>query len=396
MTWEVKQHHGDHFHPYLEPTVGNRVLVQPAPSPEDALASTNSYLEVILTVTNHLGLSTTVSRNVMPILRNVELTSFPEGHSIIVDNVEVNTPATFVSWANHPLKLEAPGGDWFAWTNGGNQTQTVKLSKTSDKVIQIKALFEPSDAPIACFAAEATVEVLNMGSVPMKEVRIGDMVGVAGGKFSEVYSFGHFEHEAKVKFLAIEVGLDAPLLITTDHLVLQGGVYAPASLVTVGSTLTLSNGEQVTVLSIKHILRKGAYAPFTKDGTIVVDGVVASSFVALQPNAAYLMIGGFEIFSFHALALLFEAPHRLVCDFSFVICTNETYNEKGLSTWIELPLGFAQWFLRQTSLIKILVLIPLLVLFLGVATVETVTPAFWVAGFVALLVLNKPFNRWKA
>jgi PKD repeat protein len=42
LEWEVRQHHGTHFHPYLVPTKGNNIEVLPAPAPEDYFAATNS------------------------------------------------------------------------------------------------------------------------------------------------------------------------------------------------------------------------------------------------------------------------------------------------------------------------------------------------------------------
>lgn len=105
------------FNSFLESISG---LLQAAPSPEDYLAATNSYLEVILTVTNNVGLSSTVSCNVGCALRDVEIISVPDHQTILVDNYKVKTP------------VEALGGDWLAWTNSGNQTQIVALSTSDD------------------------------------------------------------------------------------------------------------------------------------------------------------------------------------------------------------------------------------------------------------------------
>ena len=65
LTWEVRQHHHTHYHPYLDPTVGNNLTVV-APEPEDFFSTDDSYIEVRLTATDSKGLSTTVSRNVEP------------------------------------------------------------------------------------------------------------------------------------------------------------------------------------------------------------------------------------------------------------------------------------------------------------------------------------------
>lgn len=138
----------------------------------------------------------------------------------------------------------------------------------------------------------------------MKDLQLGDKIKVAGDKFSAVYSFGHREPHAHVEYLSINTGLQKPLLITVDHLVflVVESKYVPASLVKVGDTMLLANGGHVTVRSIKSAIHTGAFAPFTKDGSIVVDGVVASCFVTLQPGSAELimMIGGGGFFKIHA------------------------------------------------------------------------------------------------
>jgi hypothetical protein len=44
LSWEVRQHHAEHFHPFLDKTAGNKFPLFPAPEPEDFNAATNSYL----------------------------------------------------------------------------------------------------------------------------------------------------------------------------------------------------------------------------------------------------------------------------------------------------------------------------------------------------------------
>ncbi len=61
LTWTVLRHHDQHTHPWFGPTTGNNLTFQ-APAPEDLSATTNSFLEVILTATDSGGLSTTVTR----------------------------------------------------------------------------------------------------------------------------------------------------------------------------------------------------------------------------------------------------------------------------------------------------------------------------------------------
>ena len=64
---------------------GNNVLLSPAPEPEDYLAATNSYLEIIMYATDSAGLVSTTSRNVQPRLVDLCIDSEPQGLEIFVD-----------------------------------------------------------------------------------------------------------------------------------------------------------------------------------------------------------------------------------------------------------------------------------------------------------------------
>ena len=204
----------------------------------------------------------------------------------------------------------------------------------------------------------------------MKDLELGDMVEVNGGKFSEVYSFGHYEHDVEMAFLAIHAaGLKKPLLITADHMVFVENKPIRASGVAIGDKLSLQGGV-ATVTKINHIIAHGAFAPFTKDGTIVVDTVVASSYVSLQ-DESNLVIGGVKIVNMHSLAHIFQAPHRLICEIHSGFCSSETY-VNGLSIWITTPLAAAQWLIKQNPFVMIVALIPAIAVVILAAVMESI------------------------
>ena len=121
ISWEVRKHHADHWHPFLDEKAGNNMLLFPAPEPEDYLAATNSYLEIIMYATDSNGLISTMSRNVYPRLVEVCVDSEPQGLEVLVDEYPVKTPLRITSWVNHELRLRTTDQDLYtfsSWSDG--------------------------------------------------------------------------------------------------------------------------------------------------------------------------------------------------------------------------------------------------------------------------------------
>eukprot|EP00536_Pseudo-nitzschia_multiseries_P018304 jgi/Psemu1/55010/gm1.55010_g len=108
ISWEVRKHHADHWHPFLDQKTGNNMNLFPAPEPEDYLAATNSYLEIIMYATDANGLVSTMSRDVYPRVVELCIDSEPQGLEIYVDEYPIVTPLRITSWVNHDLRLRTP------------------------------------------------------------------------------------------------------------------------------------------------------------------------------------------------------------------------------------------------------------------------------------------------
>jgi len=121
------------------------------------------------------------------------------------------------------------------------------------------------------------------------------------------------------------------------------------------------------VAGIAVVSRPGLYAPFTMSGSLVVNGVVVSSYIALQESEMLVIgVGGWSIpLTLQWLAYVFESPHRMVCRAG--LCPSETYTADGISQWVYWPLLFSEWIVHYglTWLV-----VPLLVLFLPFWVVE--------------------------
>jgi hypothetical protein len=207
----------------------------------------------------------------------------------------------------------------------------------------------------------------------MNDLKIGDMAQTGEGEFSRIYSFGHFSHHSKSEYLQLHIeGQGRPLEITKEHLVFvetRGPV--PAFAVLSGDRLKMADKDVAEVTKITKVNRVGAFAPFTESGTIVVNGVLASSYVTLQDDeSGSFVVGDTKIFPMHWLAHSLQAPHRLICHLNMNICANETYNEEGISHWVYRPLLFSKWILRQHSVVLALMSVPIVLLALAVNFLE--------------------------
>jgi hypothetical protein len=193
---------------------------------------------------------------------------------------------------------------------------------------------KPGEPPFKiCFSGSSTVTLEDGSSVAMKHLQIGDRVQVsADGKFDTIYSFGHYEPNTVAEYLRIQTTTSKQAIeLSAQHMLfLANKKYAvPAALVKVGDVL-LGAG---AVTQIDSVLRKGAFAPFTGSGTIVVNHVVASNYVSLTGRTTFM-----GVVDMHRLAHLAVTPRRILCQMMSSGCRHnvEQYTVDGVATWIPL------------------------------------------------------------
>lgn len=235
------------------------------------------------------------------------------------------------------------------------------------------------EGPQFCFSGQTEVVVKDQGEVLMKNLRLGDEVLVSADKYERVYSFGHRHESVKTDYLQLySASSSAPLEITNEHMVIvEDGRAVPASTVQIGDKIQAVDAV-VVVTAIKAVTRLGAFAPFTPSGTVVVNNVVASSFVAFQETDV-LTIGSIKTpLSFQWLAHTFETPHRLYCSISD--CLTEEYTSEGVSKWVSAPLAAMSWWFAQNTIVMSLLLLPVLAVFLCLSALAN-------AGNAAALIL---------
>jgi len=117
-----------------------------------------------------------------------------------------------------------------------------------------------------------------------------------------VYSFGHHQPKVEATYLQIHYDEHYLKLALNHRLRVKSKGYILALQVDVGQSLLNSKGNFVTL--IQTVSRRGLYGPFTTTGTLVVNGVQASSYVAVIRGLSLLQ---------QWLAHVFIYPLRRYC-----------------------------------------------------------------------------------
>jgi Hint module len=185
-----------------------------------------------------------------------------------------------------------------------------------------------SPTPVICFSGANTVEVKDVGPIPIHLLHVGDMVQSSEKTFTQIYGFGHLDPNQVGTFLRISfenkddsdldqstsfIELSLQHLLTIERT--NGESYhIAAGNVVVGDSLW----NNCSVQLIQHVVRHGVYAPLTQSGDIMVGGVVASNYVELW-NVSYLR------WDQHAIIHTMFGLQRLFCKYNIDTCKKEMY-----------------------------------------------------------------------
>lgn len=184
----------------------------------------------------------------------------------------------------------------------------------------------PTNAPKpsgGCFSLESTVNIREKGISSMDQVQIGDYVqNKKDGSFSKVFAL-HINHDTPTEFYKIDTATRS-LELTETHMLYIDGKSLPkaAKNVNIGDLLATMEGPQV-VQSISKVIRNGFITPVTEDGSVIVDGVVASSFTTFGEGGLFSndFVPHHQTLSNFAIS-----PVRFVCKAVWSgFCTDEAF-----------------------------------------------------------------------
>jgi hypothetical protein len=156
--------------------------------------------------------------------------------------------------------------------------------------------------------------------VRMMDVKIGDRVLGMGGKFTPIFAFGHQSIDTASQYIRLFTNASyVPLELSAHHFVFlydQQEMPAVPAFLKVGDVLlgADSSSSALEIVKIDIIMKDGLFAPFTADGTIAVNGVVASSYVfhTWFRSDYVTFLGRYEIMSQNAFSHMRYSPLRLV------------------------------------------------------------------------------------
>ena len=96
----------------------------------------------------------------------------------------------------------------------------------------------------------------------------------------------------------------------------------------------ISSSIRITSITSIPIPKEGYMAPFTPSCKIVVNGIMASSFVDSFDDTTTKVLLPLKELSLQWIAYAFEFPHRMICSGASLFCGTKTYDENGISNWV--------------------------------------------------------------
>jgi hypothetical protein len=168
------------------------------------------------------------------------------------------------------------------------------------------------------------------------------MVLVTGGIYEPVYSFCKRAPTVRTDFIQVffsdasptstgESQYKEPLELTGNHMVFQQTengrrVALRASKLQVGDRILLgtNNSHYVSVSELRSVRSIGAYAPYTASGTIVVNGVLASTYSTIDDDDGGLLSNDSQ-----AMLHFAQTHHRVLCRYFSDWCRRENYSAES-------------------------------------------------------------------
>jgi len=195
-----------------------------------------------------------------------------------------------------------------------------------------------------CFPSSAAASVqLPDGTVvtrAMKHLNVGDAVLTQRG-FSKIFAFMDHMPDSEAEYVQLQTSSGYELSLTADHIVYAHAGRTPvlAGSIVKGDTLWTTAGADADfipsrVVSVQSKLELGMHAPLTHEGSLVVNGVLSSSYAKVKS----LRWGDHVIVSGHDLNKYMHEPLRIACSAIPSLCDREWHSAEGRHVWTQFIL----------------------------------------------------------
>jgi len=236
------------------------------------------------------------------------------------------------------------------------------------------------------------------GQTLIQDLNVGDKVLTMSGQFKTVYTIDHHDITKRADFIQIyystesknsmfgnDEGNHSILEITPLHMVFLHDMADPvaAHKLDVGDVIetkimTQNYANAVSsvgrITKISHVTRVGVWNPITTDGTIVVDGVVTSTYSvpfgddlsSNEKKESDVSIGGVKLCSHHYFLHLAMAPYRaLRMAFSFFgnEQKSEYYYSNGYNAYSTIGKNLLESISKQNVVNQELIILAFFVIF---------------------------------
>lgn len=140
-----------------------------------------------------------------------------------------------------------------------------------------------------CFPANAQVTSKSRGTILMSQLKVGDKILTSQCKnvlkFEDVFFLAHASGNQITNYTQIQTEMGKKIYISANHLMQVDcrNKLLPSCRVNVGDKIFVKLGNNIvldTVVSKSTVSLKGAYCPYTNNGTIIVNDVLASCFTS--------------------------------------------------------------------------------------------------------------------
>lgn len=214
-----------------------------------------------------------------------------------------------------------------------------------------------------CFPSDATVQVMSSSSFVatrrMEELRVGDRVLAAEGVFSEIFAFMDHAADLEAEYVELTMSGGRTLSVTEEHILFAhadkspvlAGELAPGDLLWLlapplqeGVAAGASSSSRVAmsrrIVSVGRMRRRGMHAPLTVEGSLVVDGVLASSYAGVKT----LHWAGRPLLTGHTAGAMLHAPLRRLCGLCPQYCSPAYHSaDLGRHVWTQWILDNLAW-----------------------------------------------------